>query len=112
MLHIVAGEQDLGHGVVVLGKQPVVGIHQLALAHSGGGLLGGHVGGAAGQVQLAHPHADGAGGDKDHLIPCVFQVRECFYQLLHMADVHPSGGVGQRRCTHFDNNSHNVTSNH
>ena len=48
-------EEDLGHSVVVLGEQPVVGVHQLALSHGGGRLLAGHVSGPAGQIQLAHP---------------------------------------------------------
>ena len=108
MVHILAGEQDLGHGVVILEEQPVVGVHQLALAHGGGGLLGGHVGGLAGQVQLAHAHADGAGGDQNHLMAGVFQVGEHLDQLLHVADVQPPGGVGQGGGAHLYNDSHGI----
>ena len=43
VLHVHAGEQDLRHGVIVGVEQPVVGVHQLTLAHSGAGLLGGGV---------------------------------------------------------------------
>ena len=43
VLHVHAGEQDLRHGVIVGVEQSVVGVHQLTLAHSGAGLLGGGV---------------------------------------------------------------------
>ena len=39
VLHIVAGQQDLGHGAVVLGEELVVNVHHPALAHGGGRLL-------------------------------------------------------------------------
>ena len=43
VLDVHAGEQNLRHRVVVGAEQPVVGVHQLTLAHSGAGLLGGGV---------------------------------------------------------------------
>ena len=106
MVDILAGEQNLGHRVVVLGKQLVIGVHQLALAHGGGGLLGGHVAGLAGQVQLAHPHANGPGGHQNHLVPRVFQVGQHLHQLLHVADVQPPGGMGQGGGAYFYYNTH------
>jgi len=106
VVDVLAGKQDLGHGMVVLGEQPVIGVHQLALAHGGGGLLGGHIGGLAGQVEFAHPHADGAGGDKDHLVSRVLQIGEDLHQLLHVADIQMARGVGQSGCTDFDDNAH------
>ena len=72
MLQIVAREQNLGHGVVVFAKQLVVGVHQFALAHGGCGLLAGHIGGAGGQPQLAHTHANGTAGDQQNLMAGVF----------------------------------------
>ena len=98
--------EDLGHGVVILGEELVVGVHELALAHGGGGLLGGHVGGTAGQVQLAHPHADGAGGHQDQLVPGIFQVGQHLDQLLHMADVHHAGGMGEGGSADFYDDTH------
>ena len=106
VVHVLPGEQDLGHRVVILGEQLVIGIHQLALAHGGGRLFGGHVAGAAWQIQLAHPHADGTGGHQDHLVSRVFQVGQHLYQLLHMADVQPPGGVCQGRGAHFYHDAH------
>ena len=43
VLHIVAGDQQLGHGMVVFAEELIVGVHQLALAHGGSGLLGGNI---------------------------------------------------------------------
>ena len=106
MLLIFPGQQDLGHGVVILGEQLVVGVHQLALAHGGGGLLTGHVGGLAGQVQLAHAHADGAGGHQDHLVSGVLQVGQDLHQILHVADIHMAGSMGQSGSTNFNNDAH------
>ena len=106
MVDILAGQQNLGHRVVVLGKELVIGVHQLALAHRRRRLLGGHVGGLAGQIQLAHPHADGPGGHQDHLVPCVLQVGQHLHQLLHVADVQPPGGVGQGGGAYFYYDTH------
>ena len=61
VVHILAGEEDLSHRMVILEEQPVIGVHQLTLAHRGGGLLGWHITGLSGQIQLAHAHTDGAG---------------------------------------------------
>ena len=47
-LHVLAGEEDLGHRPVVLGKELVIDVHHPALAHGGGGLLGGHISRPAG----------------------------------------------------------------
>ena len=106
---ILAGEQHLGHGVVVLVEQLVVGIHQLALAHGGGGLLGGHILGPPGQVQLAHAHADGAGGHQNDLMSRVFQVAEHLAQPLHPLDVQAPCGVGQRGGAHLYNDTHTIS---
>ena len=73
---VLAGEQELRHGVIIFAEELIVGVDQLALAHGGSGLLAGHIGRPAGQVQLAHAHADGPGGDKDDLVTGVFQVAE------------------------------------
>ena len=64
------------------------------LLYDSGGLLGGHVRRTAGQVELAHPHADGPGGHQHQLVPRVFQIGQHLHQLLHPADVQPPGGVG------------------
>ena len=68
------GDEQLGHRVVILGEQLVVSIHQLALAHGGGGLLGGNVLGPLRQVQLAEAHGDGTGGHQNDLMPGILQV--------------------------------------
>ena len=93
---ILAGQQDLGHGVVVLRKQFVIDVHQLALTDRSGGLLCGHVLRPACQVQLADTHADGAGGDEDDLVPGVFRVAEHLAEGLHVADIQMPRGVRQR----------------
>ena len=102
LVHFLGSEQDLGHRMIVFPKGFVVGIHQLALAHGGGGLLGGHVGRPAGQVQLAHPHADGAGGHQDGLIPHALQIGQYTGQMLHVLQVEAPGLPGEGGCAHLD----------
>ena len=43
---ILLGDQQLGHGVVVFSEELIIEVHQLALSHSGGCLLGRNIGGA------------------------------------------------------------------
>ena len=106
LLHVAARQQNLGHSMVILRKQLVIGVHELALAHGGGSLLGRDVLRAAGQAQLAHAHADGAGGHKDDLMPRIFQVAKDFAQRLHPADIQPPGWIGQRGGSHLHHNTH------
>ncbi len=76
--HVGPGQQHLGHRMVVLGEQLVVDVHQFALSYRRGGLFGGHVGGTARQLELAHPHADGPRGHQDDFMPRVFQIGQGF----------------------------------
>ena len=50
LLQIGRGDEDLRDDVVVLGEELVVDVHELALADSGGCLLGRHVGRLRGQA--------------------------------------------------------------
>ena len=103
---IVAGDQQLGNRVVVLAEQLVVCIHQLTLTHSGGGLFGQDVFRPLPQSQLAHAHADGAGGNQYQLMSGIFNVTHDLAQLLHPADIQMAGGVRKSRCADFDYNAH------
>ena len=111
VLNILQGEQNLGDIVVVAGEALVVDIHELTLAHGCGGLLRGQVAGAAGQAQLADPHADGTRGDKDDLMAGVLQVAEDPDQVLHMPDVQTAGGMRQCGSADLDNDSHFLAPN-
>ena len=106
MAEVRAGEQDLRHRMIVLGEQLIVGVHQLALPHGGGRLLGGDVGGATGQGQLAHPHTDGAGGNQHQLMAGVFEIAHHLTQLLHPPNIQQSGGVRQRGGAYFHYDTH------
>ena len=94
--------------MVILAEELVVGVDQLTLAYGSGSLLAGHICRSTGQVQLANAHADGAGGDEDDLMACIFQIAEHLTQLLNALDVQPTRGVGQGGCTYFYGNSHGV----
>ena len=107
---VLPGDQQLGHGVVVLAEELIISIHQFALAHGGGGLLGGDVGGTLAQAQLAHAHADGAGGHQDHLMTRILDVADDLAQLLHQPDVQMSGRVGQGAGADLDDDAHSDSS--
>ena len=79
--------------MVVDREQPVVGVHQLTLAHSGARLFHRHLGGAGGEQQLAEPHCDGTGGDEDDLVPGVLQVAQDLDEGFGQPDVQSPGGV-------------------
>ena len=71
---IVRRQQDLCDGVAVFGEQLVVGIHQLTLTDCGGSLLGRYICRPLSEAELAHAHADRAGGDEDHLISGILEL--------------------------------------
>lgn len=37
------GQEDLGHGLAILGKKPLINMHQNTLSHGGAGLFTWHV---------------------------------------------------------------------
>ena len=106
VLYILAGEQHLCHCVVVLVEQLVIGVHQLALADCGGGLLGRRVLRPLAQVELAKAHCNGTGGDEDDLVSHVLEVAQNLAEALHALNIQPPGGVRQRRGADLDNDSH------
>ena len=101
-LHVLAGEEDLGHRPVVLGKELVIDVHHPALAHGGGGLLHPQLGGALPQPQLFGADADGAGGHQDGLIPHALQIGQYTGQMLHVLQVEAPGLPGEGGCAHLD----------
>ena len=62
IVHIVAGEEDLCHGTVVLGKQFIINMHQLTLTHGGCSLLHAKLFWACRQGQFGSAYGDRAGG--------------------------------------------------
>ena len=103
---IVRRQQDLRDGVAVFREQLVVGVHKLALAHGGRGLLGRHVHRLFAEAQLAYAHADGARGDEDHFVARVLEIAEYLAQRLHLPDVEPPRGVGDGGGADLDDDAH------
>ena len=83
-VHILAGQQDLSHGAVILGKKLVVDVHHHALAHSGHGLLPAQLVRALLQTQLPGADGDGAGGDQDDFVTHALQVGQNPGQVIHI----------------------------
>ena len=110
MGQIVRRNQQLGNGMMVLAEQLVVNVHQLALAHCRRGLLGGDILRPVSQSQLAHAHANGAGGNQNQLVPGVADITHGLAQGLHPPDVQLPGGVGQCGCSDFYNDTHRHSS--
>ena len=94
--HILAGDQQLGNGMMVFAEELVIDVHQLALAYRGGGLLGGDILGPLPQPQLAHAHSNGPGGHQDHLMPRVLDVADHPAQRGYPPDIQVPCGMGQR----------------
>ena len=81
---------------MIIGKQAVIGVHQLALADRSRGLLGRHILRALQQSQLANAHGDCTGRNEHDLMPRIFQVADDLAKLLDAPDIQPSGRVCQR----------------
>ena len=109
--NVLTGNQQLGHNVVVFAKNLVVEVHQLALTHSGGCLLGRYIRRPFPQPQLAHTHANGTGGYQNHFISGVFDITDGLAQCLHPPNVQIACGMGQGGGADFYNNTHKNTSN-
>ena len=84
------GQQDLGDVVAVLGKAFIVKMHQLALAHSGGGLLKAQLGGPLLHAELLRADADGGRGDQHHFIAAVLAFADHPGQVVDGAQVEPA----------------------
>lgn len=106
VLSVRTGDQQLCHRVAIPGEQLVVGVHQFALANGGSGLLGGNIPGTLRQVELAHAHGNGTGGDQNDLVPGVFQIAEDLAKTFDPGNVQSAGGMGQRGGADLDNDSH------
>ena len=104
--HVVVGNQQLCHGMVILAEELVIDIHQFTLTHGSGCLLGGDILGTLPQTQLAHTHADGAGGYQNHFVTCILDIAHNLAEQFHPADIQMAGGMGQGRGTDFDDDSH------
>ena len=74
VLHIIPGQEDLSHILIVFAKKFIVEMHHLTLSDGGGGLLHTQLGGWRSHSQLAGTDADGAGGDQNDLMPHALQV--------------------------------------
>ena len=106
MLHILVGQQNLGHRGPILAEEFIVNVHHLALAHRRHGLLHPQLLGALLQAQLSHPHTDGAGGDQDHLMALSMQVGEHPGQVIHAAQVDAAVGPGEGGGAHLHDQSY------
>lgn len=83
-----------------------VGIHQLTLTDCGGSLLGRYICRPLSEAELAHAHADRAGGDEDHLISGILEVAEHLAERFHLADVQPAGWMRDGGGADFNDNAH------
>ena len=103
-VHVLPGEENLGHHPVVLPEELVIDVHHHALPHGGGGLLHTQLGGPLLQVHLGGTYGDGAGGDQDDLVPHSLQIGERPGQTLHIVQIQPPRAVGEGGGAHFHYN--------
>ena len=87
VFEIVVGQQDLADAAFLAGEELVVGGHEARLAHGGGHLEGGQVGGLLFHAQRLQAAGDGAGGDDDDFAALAAQGGETIDQGGHAAGV-------------------------
>lgn len=109
VVEVLPGEQHLGHCVVVLAEQPVVGIHQFALSHGSGGLFGGDVFRLL-HLQFAYAQTGGGRGNNNQFVAGVFDVAPYLDQVLGMADIQPPARMGEGAGADLHNDAHSFTS--
>ena len=104
IVHVVAGEQDLPHGLAVLAEKFIVQVHQLTLTHGGHGLLLPQGHGPLLHAQAAGADADGAGADQNDLMSRVPQVGQGPGQTVQTSEIGapPLMGQGGRADLHDD----------
>ena len=107
VVEVLPREQHLRDGMVVLAEQPVVGVHQLALADRRSGLLGGDVAGFV-DLQLAHAETGGRRRDNNELMPGVLDVTPHLDEVFGVADIEQPAGMRQRAGSNFDDNTHKL----
>ena len=107
VVEVLPREQHLRDGMVVLAEQPVVGVHQLALADRRSGLLGGDVAGFV-DLQLAHAETGGRRRDNNELMPGVLDVTPHLDEVFCVADIEQPAGMRQRAGSNFDDNTHKL----
>ena len=95
IVHVVTGQQDLGHGAIVFGEQLVVNVHHPALAHGGGRLLHPQLLWPLRKPQFGGAHGDGTGGHQNDLMSHAAEIGQCADQMLHAPQVQTAGVMGQ-----------------
>ena len=94
---VLGGDQDLAHLDVVAGQRVDVPADQQALAHGGGGLLGGQLLGALVEAQRRQTGRDRAGGDVDDLLAALLLLAQRGDDALDRGLVDRVLDAGQRR---------------
>ena len=105
VLHVVPGQQNLGHGAVVLGKEFIVNVHHAALAYGGRRLLHPQFLWPLGKAQPGCAHGDGAGGHQNDLVSRTAEVGQHPHQMLHTSQVHSPGVVSQSGGAYLHHNA-------
>ena len=89
LLDVLCIEKDLGYGLVIIPEKLVIEVHEAALSDSGGGLFHTHavVVRAALHAQLVPSHGNGSGGDQDHFVSHILDIRQRADQAVRGAQV-------------------------
>ncbi len=99
---VIRGQQHLADGDPVRPERVGVAGHQQALAHAGGGLLGGEVAGALLEAQRGEAGGDRAGGHQDDFRARVALVRQGVGEAGQGLFGDPALDGGQRGRAHLD----------
>ena len=75
IVHVVPGQQDLGHGLVILGKKLIENMGHAALSHGGGCLLHPQFPGPLGKAQPGGSGGNGPGEHQDNLAARPVEIR-------------------------------------
>ena len=100
--HIVAGDQNLGHGFTISLEEAVIGIHELALSDRSISLFLDNRRRPLGKAKLIDAHRDGAGRDKNHFISGILQIRKDLDKTFHMPDIQTVRWIYKRRSSNLD----------
>ncbi len=105
VVHILVGEEDLGHRGPVLPEEFVIDVHEFTLAYCGHGLLHPQGSGPLAQAQLAHTHADSPRGHQNDLVSLAVEVGQHHSQPVNGSEIHTAIVPGQGRGAHLDHHA-------
>ena len=102
---IRTGQEYLCHRLAVFGKEPLIDMHEDALAHSRAGLFARDIPRFFGKLQFSHTDGTRSGRNQDHLLSLVLQIRHHAGQFFDFLIIDLAIGIRDRAGPDLDDDA-------